>query len=62
MGDTIITIIKDLVIPAIPGVISAIIGRGEVVSEANIFAELQARGVLQTAQVDAWLAAHPPTD
>lgn len=61
MGSTIIDIIKALVIPEIPDIIKAIEARGEVVTEAAITAQLEQRGVLQAAQVDAWMAAHPAT-
>ncbi len=61
MGQTIIDIIKALVIPAIPDIVKALQDKGETVTEAAIVEQLQQRGVLQAAQVDAWLAAHPET-
>ena len=61
MGQTIIDIIKALVIPAIPDIVKALQGKGETVTEAAIVEQLQQRGVLQAAQVDAWLAAHTET-
>jgi hypothetical protein len=59
MGQTIIDIIKALVIPEIPAIIKAIQATGETVTEAAIIAQLEQRGILQAAQVDAWMAAHP---
>ena len=60
MGAAFLTFFKTFLLPEIPAIVAAIQGRGLVVTEAAILAELQSRGVLNTAQVDAWFAAHPP--
>jgi hypothetical protein len=52
-------LITQVVIPEIMAVIKYLQAQGEVVTEAAILAQLEARGRLQIAQVDAWLAAHP---
>jgi hypothetical protein len=59
MSEAFILFLKLVLIPELPAIIAAIQGRGEIVTEAAIVAEMEARGLLNVAQVDDWIATHP---
>jgi hypothetical protein len=54
-------VIRDLVVPEVIKLVVALHAEGVAVTESTILTQLEARGVLQRADVEAWLREHPET-